>query len=83
VCAKLQPQFSSQRLAFFEAIEELVERADDDRVDAGVLLCDQIYGRLLVQDVLNKGILVLTLPVNGMAVLDIPAPERQGMEKAR
>jgi hypothetical protein len=40
-------------------------------------------GGLLVQDALNKGILVLTLPVNGLAVIENPAPERQGMEETR
>ena len=31
---KLQPQFLTQRLAFLEAREELIEKADDDGVDA-------------------------------------------------
>lgn len=32
--AKLQPQFLSQRLALLEARKELIEKADDDCVDA-------------------------------------------------
>ena len=32
--AKLQPQFLTQRFALLEAREELIEKADDDGVDA-------------------------------------------------
>ena len=32
--SELQPQFFTQRLALFEAREELIEKADDDGVDA-------------------------------------------------